>query len=594
MIAAWRKGEDLPSAQSIYLLSQPNTPNDDSQDSINWNLIKPLLFLARSIDFIKRDAQGRVLLNEARLALWGAESKADIGKEIRSMQAGLLQSRGPAESHIAKLRSGLRRTVEKADPEQYRSIIKEVRELINASEKLQNTGYWIDWHDARWHVFSGDLKAASGLYKSAFEKAAFVAGENQKYIAEEAIVVAACQPNPDKVFLKQIKWMQIIFGYDIPSITSSEPSQKVSDNIEEWEIDLWRSSFDWVFPKAGLFPGAECKPSTEARGPLLFLDLSKVKPDYRNPNRTIKIDGIRMPQLVWFAKNEDVDVCRKLIEKGANINVQSEVGDTPILMALEALNVTEYEFDKCGRKSRSLKDETFKLISSFQHDEKIVNTKNEQTRSLPIIWAIRSGRKDVVKAVLDMKADPSSVGKDGYTALYVCLKLIAILKDPELCKKLQASMPVTAEALDSLRRQTRGQTGFTMDHQEQAVQAMKESGQYSDIQHTHIDIVYRNIHRHMDIDELRAIASLLISSGSNVNAESVSPLKGHTPLMLAVEMDERAIFEQMLICGGDINKTYKDPIAGRDISILEIAKFFKSTGVLQVLKDISPYATVHE
>lgn len=599
MIVAWRKGGDLPSAQSLYLLSQLNTPNDESQNSITWNLIKPLLFLARSIDFIKRDDRGRVLLNEARLALWGAESKADIGEEIRLMQAGLLQSLGPAGSLIAKLQFELRRTVEKTDPEQYRRIIQEVRELISASERLQNTSYWIDWLDARWHVFSGDLKEANSLYKNAFEKAVFVAGENQKYIAEEAIVVAASQPNPDKVFLKQIKWIQIIFGYDIPSITSSEPSQKVWDNIEGWEIDLWRSSYDLVFPKAGLFPGAECKPSTEARGPLVFFSTSEVKPDYRNPNRTIKIGDTwqrAMPQLVWFALNEAVEVCRKLIEKGADVNVPSEVGDTPILMALEALNVTEFNEANVffgGPIYRSLNDETFALISSVLHDVKTINTRTQKKRLLPIISAVESGRLDVVAAILEMGADPNGRGKtDEQTALNVCLKLIGILKDPELCKKLQTSMPVTPEALDSIRRQAQGLSGFTLDQQKQSLENLIDSGLYGPIQQLCIDIKYKNIHQHMNVGELRGIASRLINSGANVNAEHANPVKGYTPLMLAVEMDERSIFEQMLACGGDIKKTYKDPRTGRDISILEIAKYFKSTGVMQVLKDISPYATV--
>ena len=600
MIAAWRKGDDLPSAQSLYLLSQPNTPNDDSQDSINWNLINPLLFLARSIDFFKRDEHGRVLLNEARLALWGAESKADIREEIRLIQGGLLQSLGPAGSLIAKLKFELRRTAEKTDPEQYRRIIQEVRKLISASESLQHTGYWIDWYDARWHVFIGDLMAANALYKSAFDQAAFVAGENQKHIAEEAIVVAACQPNPDKVFLKQIKWMQVIFGYDIPSVTSLEPSQKVSDNIEEWEIDLWRSSFDRVFPESGLFPGAERNPSTEARGPLVFLGASEVKPDYRYPNRTIKVGDTwqrAMPQLVWFTLNEDVEVCRNLIEKGADVNVKSEVGDTPILMALEALNVTEFNEANVysgGPLYRSLNDETFKLISSVLHDVKTINTRTQKKRLLPIISAVESGRLDVVTAILEMGADPNSRGKtDEQTALNVCLKLIGILKDPELCKKHQTSMPVTPEALDSMRRQAQGLSGFTLDQQKQSLESLINSGLYAPIQQLCIDIMYQNIHQHMNINELRRIASLLIKSGANVNAEHASPLKGYTPLMLAVEMDERAIFEQMLICGGDLMKTYKHPETGRDISILEIAKFFRSTGVMQVLKDISPYATVH-
>ncbi|MCO1336788.1 ankyrin repeat domain-containing protein [Microbulbifer sp. OS29] len=598
MIAAWRRGNDLPSAQSLYLLSQPNTPNDKTPILINWDLIKPLLFLARSCDFIKRDELGCILMSEARLALWGAESKADIDEEIRSIQAGLLQSLGPAGSHIARLQFELRRTVEKSEPEQYQRIIPEVRDLINASEKFQQTDYWVDWHDARWHVFSGNLKKANELYKNAFEKAAFVAGENQKYIAEEAIVVAACQPKPDKVFLKQIKWVQVIFGYDIPSITSSEPSQKVLDNIEEWEIDLWRSSFDLVFPKAGLFPGVECKPSMTARGPLV-LGPSEVKPDYRYPNRTIKVGDTwqrAMPQLVWFALNEDVEVCRNLIEKGADVNVKSEVGDTPILMALEALNVTEFNEANIifgGPIYRTLNDETFKLISIALHDAKTINTRTQKKRLLPIISAVESGRLDIVEAILKMGADPNGRGKtDEQTALNVCLKLIGILKDPKLCKKHQSSMPVTPEALDSIRRQTQGLSSFTLDHQKKSFDNSIGIGLYGPIQQLCIDIKYKNIHQHMNVGELRCIASLLINSGANVNAEHASPVRGYTPLMLAVELDERSIFEQMLISGGSIKKTYRDPRTGRDISIMEIAKHFRSRGVEQVLKDISPYTTI--
>lgn len=590
MIAAWRKGEDLPSAQSLYLLSQPNTPNDDSQDSINWNLIKPLLFLARAIDFIKRDAHGRVLLNEAKLALWGAETKADIGEEIKLMQAGLLQSLGPARSLIEKLQFELRRTVEKTDPEQYRCIIQEVRKLISASESSQHASYWIDWHDARWHVFTGDLMAANALYKSAFDQAAFVAGENQKYIAEEAIVVAACQPNPDKVFLKQIKWMQVIFGYDIPSVTSSEPSQKVSDNIEEWEIDLWRSSFDRVFPEVGLFPGVECKPSTEARGPLVFLGASEVKPDYRYPNRTIKVGDTwqrAMPQLVWFAMNKDVEVCRNLIEKGADVNVKSEVGDTPILMAVQELNVTEMPW-------KSLNDDLFKLISSLDHTGEIINTRTQKKRLLPIISAVQTGRVDVVERILEMGADPNGRGlTDEQTALNVCIKLIHAIRNPTKFWETQNSMPITPEVLDSIRRHSSGLSGFSLDHQQRYMHNTNNDPQFVKIMNIVKDLYIKRLMENLTIDDLRKIASRLIQAGADVNAEHASPVKGYTPLMLAVEMDERAIFEQMLICGGDIKKTYKDPRTGRDISILEIAKFFKSTGVLQVLKDISPYATVH-
>jgi len=590
MIAEWRKGNDLPSAQSLHLLSQPNTPNEHSPHSINWELIKPLLYLARSVDFIKRDQHGRILLSESRLALWGAENKAGIGEEIRLIQANLFQSLGPEKSHIAKLKHGLRPTAEKTDPERYRRIIEEVRGLINASEKLQHTDYWIDWHDARWHVFTGNLTAANRLYKSAFEKAAFVAGANQKDIAKEAIVVAACQQNPDKVFLKRIKWMQVIFGYDIPSITNTEPSQKVSDNIEDWEIDLWRSSFDLIFPQSGLFPGAECKPSTEERGPLFILGTSEVKPDYRHPNRTIKIGETwqrAMPQLVWFALNGDIEVCEKLIDRGADVNVQSKVGETPILLALQALNVTEVT-------SRTHNDELFTLLTAQHHKPETLNIRTQKKRLLPIISAVQTGRPDVVKKILELGADPNGRGlTDEQTALNVCIKLIGILKDPEGFWKVQNEMTVTPTVLDSIRRHSSGLSGFTLKHQEIFLDNSNNDQHFKEYSLHNKKFTTERILEKMTINSMREIATLLISYGADVNAEHLSPLKGYTPLMLAAELDEQNIFNAMLTAGGDINKKYIDPSTGREVSLLDLAKKFNSKNVMQSLDEISTYAKFH-
>ena len=418
---------------------------------------------------------------------------------------------------------------------------------------------------------------------------AYVAGENQKYIAEESIVVAACQPNPDKVFLKQIKSMQVMFGYDIPSVTNSEPSQKVSNNIEEWEIDLWRSSFDRVFPKAGLFPGAKCKPSKEGQGPLVVLGASEVKPDYRYPNRTIKVGDTwqrAMPQLVWFAMHENVEVCRNLIEKGADVNVMSEVGDTPILMAVQALNVTEIPWT-------SLNDDLFKLISSLDHTGEVINTRTQKKRLLPIISAVQTGRVDVVERILEMGADPNGRGlTDEQTALNVCIKLIGAIRNPIKFWETQNAMPITPEVLDSIRRHSSGLSGFSLDHQQRYMQNTNNDSQFVKIMNVVKDLYIKRLMENLTIDDLREIAIRLIRAGGNVNAEHASPLKGYTPLMLAVELDEKAIFEHMLISGGDIKKTYKHPRTGRDISILDIAKGFKSTGIMQVLKHISPYATV--
>lgn len=590
MMSSWANGKELPSAQSIFLLSQPDLPKIDEDFAINWGCVKPLIFVARAIDFIKRESLGLLLLEEARLAIWGADNRVSLVTEVLKIQKNMLDTLGAERSLMALLHWDLRRAVAKTEPNKYQELIRQVRALIQQSEQLQSSLYWIDWYDARWHVYAGDLAKANELYKSAFESALFAAGEKQRHIAEEAIVVAANQLSPDRVFLKQLKWSLINFGYDIASNTQANPSQKVTDTIEDWELELWASSFDSVFPKNGLFPGVDYGSENKTVGPLIVNDFSEIKPDFRSPDRKIKIGETwkrSMPQLVWFAQIENIDVCRKLIERGASVNVASEVGDTPILMALESLNVTEVPW-------RSLKNELYELISNKQHDMKIINTRTQKKRSLPLISAVETGRLDVVQKILEMGAEPNGRGKtDEQTPLNICVKLIGILKNPDLCKKHQISMPVTPEALDSIRRQSQGMSGFTMTQQQQSLDQKMQTGLYLPVEDLCLELMYKRIHQHMNIRGMREIAKLLITSGADVNAEHASPLKGYTPLMLVAEIDERELFELMLIHGGDIKKTYKDPDTGKEVSILEIAKHFKSASTLQVLKDISPYITVH-
>jgi ankyrin repeat protein len=481
---------------------------------------------------------------------------------------------------IGKLQKALNPNAIKTDISGHQETIKQVRTIIQTSSNLHSAEYWIDWSDARWHIFSGELAKANQLYKKSFDKASFVAGNNLKYIIKEALVVAANQSKADIVFLKQLKWALINFGYDILSASVSKPSNTVSDTIESWEIEQWKNAFFQVFPKEGLYPDTDFDFKGDAIGPLIVTNPENIKPDYRNPDRTIKVGDTwkrPMPQIVWFSHNENIEICKRLIEKGADINVKSEVGDTPILIALEALNLTEVPY-------RSLNNELYKLISRERHDPETINTRTQKKRLLPIISAVQTSQLEIVDKILSMGADPNGRGRtDEQTALNVCLKLIGILKNPELSKIEQLNIPTTPEALDSIRRYSQGAFGFSLEDQKKNLEQMESSALYQQIRERYFDLMYQRICENMNLAEMRRVASLLIKAGADANAEHSSPIKGYTPLMLAAELDEVDLFEIMLVHGGDTAKTYVDPKSGRDVSINEIASYFDSRDILLLM-----------
>ena len=584
-IGAWARGEDLPSAQQIASL-----PNN-SEVGISWNLVCTSLLIARALDYSAKFDEGSLLFDTARKAFHGESEQFDMGVEISAIQNDCYQHFSSLLPLIAEVQEGMKRTVVKNGPSEWLKRLEYLQSSLNKSLTGKSLVYWSDWHMARWSVFSGDLNAAVQLYKRAFEGAMYRSGLNQKEIIEEALVVAASLKSADKVFLKRLKWSLINFGYDIPSVTNAVPSREFSGTVEDWEVSSWRGNLKMVFPERGWFPGVTIDLNSSDIGPIWVGDFGKIKPDFARPNKRIKIGEKggrqkRLPQLVWFSEIENYDICRKLLKKGADVNWVSDAGDTAILMALEAINITE--------PGRSLDRRLFDLIASQNHKEETLNRRTSKKRLLPIISAVQSGKVDVVDRVLKLGADPNERGMtDEQTALHVCLKLIGTLKDPEGARKNQEEMPVTPEALDSIRRYNAGVSGFSLDDQFSFFMNNKNNPNFVAYWDSCWKARIESILENTDLNTMRDIARRLIGAGGDVDAEQCSPIRGYTPLMLAAELDERSLFEQMLTKGGNPAKTYVCPSSGSDISCWEITENFESKEVGYVLADIRKHFSVH-
>jgi hypothetical protein len=582
-ISAWVRGSDLPSSQFIYLLQ--TWSKGPWPEHIDWQRVRVLLFLGRAIDHIKKDEVISDLIDEVRVALWNPADQIDLPKEILNIQRQYQKKIADILPHIGMIQNGLKRTNPKkeGDEERFRKEICHVRSYLKEKAIYRATEYWLDWHDARWHVLSGDLEKANEHYKSAFYDCLFRAGVNQKIIIEEAFVVGASVVRPDKVFLKHLKCALLTFKYDIPSVINDKPSIKFTDSIENWELELWKSNFSTIFPPEGFFPGIEIRRPNSRKGPLLIPVENDVNPDYRYPDRKIKIGETwkkLMPQLIYFLLQEKYEIASNLIDRGANVNVFTDTDDTPVSVALEIMNVTNVPYN-------SLDDRFFEIISCQRHELETINKCTQKKRLLPIISAVETGSPVVVKKVLGLGADPNGRGMtDRQTALNVCLKRIGMVKNPEYFFKHQQEMPYTPEVLDSIRRHTNGIFGFTLDQQSQSMSSYEHHPLFKKLKESFPKLTAERVTKFMPVNHMREIARILIEAGADINAEHTSPIRGYTPLMLAAELDEGDLFEYMLTKEGDPFKYYIHPETKEKVDCLKIANYFESRQVLEVLKGI--------
>jgi len=584
-ISAWYRGTDLPSSQSINLLSFKNENNNSNNIIIDWNRVKTLLLIARSIDYFRKYKRGGQVIDVLIKSIDTLDILKFYSKKITEISKCNFREIENIIPLMIELPIKLRRTVKKNTNEKkslYNKIEIVKNNIIN-SINYKKHSYWVNWNMGRWHVYSGDIEKACEYYKMAFEECLFYAGHNQKSVINESLVVASIQKRPDKTFLKKLKNSSILFGYDTSS--AIQKNEKITsaakECFEDWEVELWKSQFLKIFPEIGYFEGVKYD---EFMSPV-NREPDDLKPDYRSLDRVIKVgeNKRKMPQLVFFIMTGKISTAIRLIDKGANVNASSESGDTPVLMSLRLLDVTCPE-------SQPLDDTLFYKLSKYSHKPEILNTPTAKKRMLPIFSAIESGRPDIVKKILDMGADPDGRGNtELQTALYYCLQLLIKRKNPERLKKYdedffnQTDDPVI---LDSVRRYNAGISGLTLDDQKKFINSRENDKTYQMFKSCLSQIAFDKFIKKMTLENLRYIASLLLEYGADPDAEQHWPLKGYTSLMFAAEINEEELFIKMLNKKGDPYKFYTDPQSGRKIDCLQIAKSFASIDIERVLRNI--------
>lgn len=560
-IRNWRNGTHLPTMMNIKNLCEgANRP------------AFPILLTARFIDSLKRKVWGGKLISEVTGPNLGHEQTVRTSSRCPRLDA---YNTGVAALQNILTRPG--KTIDDLD-----KASRHLQSFINLNGRsmpIKGRGV-IAWLEGRFLVQSGYLESAIKSYEYAFNSLLFCGGRYLEGLISEALVSISINPNPDKVLLKKLKTAQILFGFDIQSagLNTSNKQQRFEDTVENWEIEMWKKGFSNIFAPEYLFPHVDYKFDAKV-GPLLLNQDSEIKLDVRNPDRKIKVGAAwtrKMPQLNYFILMGRFEEAKALIDSGANVNVTSEVGDTPMLIALGHLDLLEFP-------PVSLDKRFYDLIISQPITNKVINTRTEKKKLLPLIQAVRTGKLEIVQDVLDRGADVFKRGlADNQTALNDVIKIIGTYKDPEGYKRVLRQHPNTPELFDAFRRYSAGSFGITLKEVEQNFTALKQEAFAEQFLDSVVSAQVSSLHANTSLDELRKIAITLIEKGADPNAEHNSPVKGYTPMMLAAEFNEADLFKMMWNKGGNPNKTYNDPNTHKPQNCWQIATYFGSSSILSL------------
>lgn len=556
----WRKGEQKPSLHKIKLIGDMLVNENHATSLRRW------LIIARALAWFEEHFAEPGQLRQKMLweILMGMPAH-DVGRILSEQNRQASDFLKPLVVPGLLLQEQLKRTVAKTvgDQAKAKKQLDDFRELIAKHDLDGRTGYWVEWFTGRWHVLSGELEAAISHYETAVDLCLYRAGENQKQILEEAMVLAAKLKR--KPLFKRLKHQAVFLGL------LAEPDDKSEEIVPSWELQQAADCFAQVFPSSGWFVEAVERTAT-AVFPFFLYAAEGVpqKPDLRNPDRVISVysqdqQKRRYPQLRWFASEGKVTEVNALLEKDASVDQLDASGGSALLCAMQ------YATETGDRK-------VLDLLLAHPHKEETLNRVTDKKRLTPLLQAIELGEPDVVAKLLEMGASAELRGTvDDQTPLYFCLGRMALAFDPgKLTRSLQEKMQDHGryKFSDALRRYGGASFGL-FGGIDQIRKNMQEPG-YELLWQA---LVQTELSRY-SLSKLIEIARLLLRYDADPNAPHQRPAPGRTPLMLAAESDLIEAFKLMVEYGG--NPLQPD---GEKMDCWKIALGFRSRRVIGFLRE---------
>lgn len=562
----WAKGTDLPDRQSISRFATTLKATGRVEDEKLQNL-RIWLMIARTIAHLERESPVSFRGAMRRHLLLGMPD-FDIGRLLSSAVTESGKRFSSLTMPALMLYERLKRTTEKELGEQamIEAELDQFERMTSEVEPEGRTRFHIEWMRGRWQVLSGNFDLALQHYDAAADLANYRAGNQQKQIVEEALVLAGHLRK--KALIKRLKHRAVAFGL------FADP--RGDDVVEDWEIDHFSQQFHQVFPVQGRFP--ESLVDGAESGPLPYLvfdedELAQVKLDRRSPDRVISIkfrDGQvrRWSQLRFFASFNQFDEVKTLLDLGASVEKLDESGGSVLLCAIQEATQTG---------DRRVLD----LLLQCPQSTSVLNSITAKKQLTPLLCAIDFGEPDVVEKLLAMGASADLRGNVvDQTPLYYAMERLGAIRNPGklyhfLCQSLIANPDLVKKEV--LRRYNVSIAGVFGDGE--GLRKLREIPRYAELFERLVSaMVEEQIKRH-SVPKLIRIVELLLEHKANPNASHRYPEPGRTPIMLAAENNSGWAFDLMLRHGGD---PYQTDAAGRNCLIISMG--FRSAEVLGYMR----------
>jgi hypothetical protein len=571
MVRKWADGTNLPDRQSIVrfgnaLAKAGGVRADKVQNLRIW------LIVARALVHLEKESPLPFRGFMRRNLLLGMPD-IDIGRILSTAVIESGRRYSELTLPVLTLYENLKRTTgkEAGDQEKTKAGLDEYERAAARLEPEGRTRFHTEWLRGRWHALSGDFETALAFYERAAELANYRAGDQQRRIVEEALVLAAYLGR--KPVLKRLKHRAVAFGLFVEPLAGNV--------VEDWEVEHLVQNFHQVFPECGRFPEAPATGDRPATLPFLIIDedeVSRLKPDTGKPDRVVSVrfpDGQlrRWPQLRLFASFNRFEEVELLLSKGAPVDQLDQSGGSALLCGIqEALRTGD----------RRVLD----ALLSRPHSKAALDSVTAKKRLTPLLCAVELGEPDVVEKILAMGASSDLRGNVvDETPLYSAVTKIGMVRNPGmLYRYLRRSLESDPDLVkrEVLRRHGVSMAGVFGDGKTLA--QLRENPRYAEMFDELVSAMVEEQVRRHSLPKLIWIVELLLMNGANPNAPHRYPAPGRTPLMLAAENNSGWTFDLLVRHGGD---PYRADAAGLDcpkiamgFSSAEVVGYMRSNGML--------------